>query len=218
MEKKIYSAINAIQADLAKTGISKDRKNQQQGYAFRGIDDVYTALAPLLAEHKVCIFPRVTERTCTERQSARGGLLFCTTVHCEFDFVSAEDGSTHTCITYGEAMDSADKSTNKAMSAAYKYACLQTFCIPTEGDNDADASTPGPRLPQPTVEVISEINACATVPQIKDVLRKYNGYYDRDGLSKAASARKAILMPPAQANSDAMDRLIAEGGNMECDK
>jgi hypothetical protein len=38
-------------------------------------------------------------------------------------------------------MDSADKATNKAMSAAYKYACLQTFCIPTEGDNDADATT-----------------------------------------------------------------------------
>jgi hypothetical protein len=39
-------------------------------------------------------------------------------------------------------MDMADKATNKAMSAAYKYACLQAFCIPTEGDNDADASTP----------------------------------------------------------------------------
>ena len=38
-------------------------------------------------------------------------------------------------------MDSGDKATNKAMSAAYKYAALQTFCIPTEGDNDADATT-----------------------------------------------------------------------------
>lgn len=38
-------------------------------------------------------------------------------------------------------MDSADKATNKAMSAAYKYAAMQAFCIPTEGDNDADAHT-----------------------------------------------------------------------------
>jgi hypothetical protein len=37
-------------------------------------------------------------------------------------------------------MDSADKSSNKAQSAAYKYAAMQVFCIPTEGDNDADAS------------------------------------------------------------------------------
>jgi hypothetical protein len=59
----------------------------------------------------------------------------------EFDLVSAEDGSKHTICTVGEAFDSGDKSMNKAMSAAYKYAAFQAFAIPTEGDNDADAST-----------------------------------------------------------------------------
>jgi hypothetical protein len=62
-------------------------------------------------------------------------------VEAEFDFVSAEDGSKHTVRTFGEAMDRGDKATNKAMSAAYKYAAFQAFAIPTEGDNDADAST-----------------------------------------------------------------------------
>ena len=38
-------------------------------------------------------------------------------------------------------MDSGDKSSNKAMSAAYKYACFLAFAIPTEGDNDADSHT-----------------------------------------------------------------------------
>ena len=57
------------------------------------------------------------------------------------NFVSTLDGSRHDATIYGEAMDSADKATNKAMSAAYKYAVLLTFCIPTEGDNDADAKT-----------------------------------------------------------------------------
>jgi hypothetical protein len=38
-------------------------------------------------------------------------------------------------------MDSGDKASNKAMSAAYKYAAFQAFCIPTEGDNDADSQT-----------------------------------------------------------------------------
>jgi hypothetical protein len=47
----------------------------------------------------------------------------------------------HTACTFGEAMDSADKATNKAMSAAFKYVVMQTFCIPTEGDNDADATS-----------------------------------------------------------------------------
>lgn len=143
--KKVYAAINAVQADLAKEGIGKTNENQQQHYKFRGIDDVYNALAPSLAKHKLCILPKVIARSVMERESRGGGTLFCITVEAEFDFVSAEDGSIHTVKTFGEAMDSADKATNKAMSAAYKYACIQTFCIPTEGDNDADAVTHDPK-------------------------------------------------------------------------
>lgn len=138
---KVYRAINKVQADIAKEGIGKDRKNEQQGYKFRGIDDVYNALAPLLAAHGLCILPRVTAREVVERTNAKGTALFYVTVGVEFDFVCAEDGSKHTVVTYGEAMDSGDKATNKAMSAAYKYACMQAFSIPTEGDNDPDATT-----------------------------------------------------------------------------
>ena len=137
----VYAAISAVQSALAKQGIAKARKNAQQGYSFRGIDDVYSALAPLLAEHRLCILPRVLSRTVTERATQRGGALFYVTVEVEFDFVAAVDGSLHTVRTIGEAMDSGDKATNKALSAAYKYAAFQAFCIPTEGDNDADATT-----------------------------------------------------------------------------
>ena len=138
----VYKAINKVQAALSHTGISKDRKNTQgSGYMFRGIDDVYNAIAPLLAEHGLCILPRVLSRQCEERTSKSGGALFYVTVEAEFDFVCAEDGSKHTVKTFGEAMDSGDKATNKAMSAAYKYAALQAFSIPTSGDNDADSVT-----------------------------------------------------------------------------
>ena len=138
----VYKAINAVQAELAKTGITKDRTNTQgAGYKFRGIDDVYNTIAPLLAKHGLCILPRVLSRSVDERQSKAGGALFYITVEVEFDFVCAEDGSKHTVKTFGEAMDSGDKGTNKAMSAAYKYAAFQAFSIPTESDNDADAYT-----------------------------------------------------------------------------
>lgn len=137
----IYQKIAAITAELSKIGISKDSKNSQQGYAFRGIDQVYGALSPLLAKHGVCILPRVTDRQIIERQNKSGTALFYVTLTVEFDFVAAEDGSKHTVVTVGEAMDSGDKASNKAMSAAYKYAAFQAFCIPTEGDNDADATT-----------------------------------------------------------------------------
>ena len=139
--KTVYQLIAAVSGELSQAGISKDRKNQAQGYSFRGIDDVYNALSPIMSKHGLVILPRILNRNLSERQSTKGGLIFSVTVEAEFDFVSSHDGSKHTVKTFGEAMDSADKATNKAMSAAYKYAAFQTFCIPTEGDNDADSQT-----------------------------------------------------------------------------
>ncbi len=139
----VYQAIGAVSAAMSHSGIAKGRSNQQQGYKFRGIDDVLNTLSSALVEAGLVILPRCTERTVVERQTAKGGALFNVTCRVEFDLVSTEDGSTHTVCTYGEAMDSADKATNKAMSAAYKYLALLVFCIPTEAtpDNDADFST-----------------------------------------------------------------------------
>ncbi|EOC5807411.1 ERF family protein [Cronobacter turicensis] len=139
-EKLVYQAISAVAKEMAATGISKDRTNTQQNFKFRGIDQVYNALAPALVNHGLLILPRITERTVTERVTQKGGVLFYVVVKAEFDFVSTKDGSVHTVVTYGEAMDSGDKATNKAMSIAYKYAAFQAFCIPTEETAiDADA-------------------------------------------------------------------------------
>ena len=138
--RNVYQCIVAASADIAAVGLSKTRKNETQGYPFRGIDDVYNLIAPILAKHHLVILPRILSRDISERQTKSGSIMFSVTVEAEFDLVSADDGSKHTIRTYGEAMDNADKATNKAMSAAYKYAAFQAFAIPTEGDNDADAS------------------------------------------------------------------------------
>ena len=180
---KVYSAIAAVQGEIAKVGISKGRKNQQQGYSFRGIDDIYGALASLLSSNGLCILPRALSRECVERQTAKGSAIFYVTVEVEFDFVSVEDGSRHVVKTYGEAMDSADKATNKAMSAAYKYACLQAFCIPTEGDNDADATThevsskgeqtkPDPKNDAALSSIQSKLDGFTTIPQVEEWEKK----------------------------------------------
>jgi hypothetical protein len=163
---KVYQAIANITGAMSKEGIGKNRKNLQQGYQFRGIDDVYNALASELAKNKLCILPVVIDREVVERTTQKGGNIFYVTLKVRFDFVSAEDGSKHEITTIGEAMDSGDKATNKAMSAAYKYAALMTFCIPTEGDNDSENQTheikPEPAKPKtdkpakpPTQEVLT---------------------------------------------------------------
>jgi len=158
---QVYVAISNVMAGLARAGIGKVRKNEAQGYKFRGIDDVYNALAPLMAGEGLCILPKCLSRSVTERQSARGGVLFAVVVDVEFTFASSKDGSSVTVRVPGEAMDSADKATNKAMSAAYKYACLQTFCIPTEGDNDADAHHPEVKSPEINLDLQNAAIAAA---------------------------------------------------------
>lgn len=138
---EVYKAISAVQSALAKTGLEKAQKNTMQNYKFRGIDDVYNAVTPLLVEHGLCVLPRIVSREATERNTKNGGVMVYALVRAEFDFVAVADGSKYTVSTYGEAMDSGDKATNKAMSAAYKYAAIMTFGIPTEGDNDTENHT-----------------------------------------------------------------------------
>lgn len=137
----VYTAISAVMEHMAKEGIGKDRRNTQQGYNFRGIDDVYNTLCGVLAANKLMMLPFVVEKEREERQTQKGGVLNYTILTVDFKLVCALDGSSDTVRMIGEAMDSADKSSNKAQSAAMKYAALQVFMIPTEGDNDADATT-----------------------------------------------------------------------------
>jgi hypothetical protein len=205
----VFKAINAVQAALCKEGIAKDRRNAQQGYNFRGIDDIYNTLSGLLADNGLCILPEVLERTQVERITNKGGALFYTTVKVKYTIVSAVDGSQFITATYGEAMDSADKSTNKAMSAAYKYMCLQVFCIPTEGDNDADGTTPDlikpqtpapkPQPQKPELSIDERCNAfinfitTATMAQLNDerYKAKFNNLCKEAGADKAEQLNKA---------------------------
>jgi hypothetical protein len=140
----VYAAISAVTAALAERGVGKNRKNHQQGYAFRGVDDVYQALSPLLAKHGLVMLPRVVSRAESEHATKSGGTQFRVVLEVDYDLVGVADGSRHVVRVIGEAQDSADKASNKAMSAAYKYAAFQVFAIPVEGVEDADATTPEP--------------------------------------------------------------------------
>jgi len=144
--KQIYALIGKAMMDIGP--IAKTKKNKEQGYNFRGIDDVYNALSPILSKYGLFVIPRVLERTREERQTAKGYRLIYTVLKIQYTMY-APDGSFVEGITEGEGMDSADKSTNKAMSAAYKYFMFQLFNIPTEEAVDPDAETPPPSNPVP---------------------------------------------------------------------
>ena len=120
--------------------ISKDRKNAAQGYQFRGIDDMYNALNKHLSEEKVFFTSKILSTSREERETKSGGVLTYSIITMKFT-AYAEDGSNVSSTTVGEAMDSGDKSMNKAMSTAYKYALMQIFCIPTEDEKDTETQS-----------------------------------------------------------------------------
>lgn len=143
---QIYALMGKVMAEVG--AIGKGSTNQQQGFRYRGIDSVYNALNPILAKNGIFMAPEVLDKTREERTNSKGTVLAFTCLRIRYTFW-APDGSSVSCVVEGEGMDSGDKSSNKAMAIAHKYALLQTFCIPTEEQKDPDAETheitPDPR-------------------------------------------------------------------------
>ena len=137
----IYGKISQIMKECP--AIGKNQRNAQQGYAYRGIDDAMNTLQNLLPKYGVFYVPEVLESHREERTTAKGGSLLYSVLKVRYTFY-AEDGSHVSAVVQSEGMDSADKSSNKAMSAACKYALFQVFNIPTVEFADPDAVTPEP--------------------------------------------------------------------------
>ena len=187
----IYEAISRCMEEIGAVG--KDAVNKQQGFKYRGIDAVMNAINPALTKNHVFIVPEVLDQSREERTTKSGGALIYSVCRIKYAFY-AEDGSCIEAVTVGEGMDSGDKATNKAMAIAFKYACFQVFCIPTEEMKDPDEETQDPAKPQfnpATPEQLRKLNEfimayagmCKNTKEsdVTDMLKKkyqYNGTSD----------------------------------------
>lgn len=140
-QKGIYKAILGVMGEIGAVGKDKNFKSSQGSYKYRGIDDVMNALHPAMVKHKVFVVPVILEQTRENRVTKNGTAMVVSICRIRYEFY-AEDGSCVSAIVIGEGMDTGDKATNKAMSIAFKYACFQVFCIPTEEMCDPDAERP----------------------------------------------------------------------------
>jgi hypothetical protein len=169
----IHKRIVAIMRELP--AILKDRKNTQQGYNFRGIDDVYNMVHPIMAKHGVFMTCEILTDASGERPSKSGGVLITRSLRLKYCFV-ADDGSCIATEVIGEGMDSGDKAANKALSVGQKYAILQAFMIPTDDAKDPEVDNPEPMpTPKPVAAVITKTaqNMGADLsPEAKDVRKK----------------------------------------------
>ncbi len=142
-EASIFERLNACMKEIGAVG--KNSRNEQQKYMFRGIDALMDAAHPVFTENGVMVLPEVLSKEIEyrERVTDRGSAGVTTHVHLRVRFTFyGLAGDSIAAVTEGEASDTADKASNKAMSAAFKYALLQSLCIPLEDMADGDRETP----------------------------------------------------------------------------
>jgi hypothetical protein len=125
----IYQRLNLIMSELG--AIGKTQKNQQQKFMFRGIDQVYNSLNPLLIKYGVMTIPTILDQTQEFVTTNSGKQTKNVVAKVKYTFCDI-NGDKLDVITMGEGMDFGDKATSKALAIAHKYAIFQLFCIPTE--------------------------------------------------------------------------------------
>lgn len=184
----IYETINKVMEEIGVIGKNKQTTGGSK-FNYRGVDDVMNALNPAMVEHKLFIVPEVLEQIREDRTTSGGGKVIYSVCKIKYTFY-AEDGTSIQAVVIGEAFDSGDKATNKAMSVAFKYACFQVFCIPTEEMKDPDAEVHTLQVDKKE-DKQQQANSQETKVNRKDLIRMFESEIVRTGKSKKWFLEKA---------------------------
>lgn len=199
----VHAAIVKVADELRKTGISKDRQcNVTNGpkFRFRGIEDVYAALSPLLADAQLYIAPKAMQFLSNEIAGKQHLIRLLVT----YSVTCAVDGSSIDVQVIGEGADTSDKGAGKAMSYAYKSLAFQLFCIPVAGQPDPDAEAVEPETPY--IDEGLAVRAREAAQQGTNAFREYWKALkkpDRDALNAAK------MIPSLQTIAEAADAAAA---------
>lgn len=144
----IYEALLAIQKEvptLQKNGVGP---STQGGYKFLAVDDVLSAVRPLLDKNGVIVIPNLLDHgfhynTALAKDNERVPRENVQAwVKYSFTFAAVADGSLVSTVVIGEGTDTQDKAIRKATTSAWKIALIQTFSLIT-GEPDPDAQDGG---------------------------------------------------------------------------
>ena len=171
MENKLPIAQALSEVMKAVGAIAKKDKNTAQGFNFRGIDSVVNAVSPALQKFGVVVVPSVEEYDYQTVEIGRNRTAMGhVRVKVTYTFIGV-NGDAIKATVVGEAMDSGDKATAKAMSVAFRTALLQSLSLPTdEVDPDAHSyersSAEDVLAPE---AVIVKINQSTTIESLSEV-------------------------------------------------
>ena len=111
---KIYQSLGAVMKKIAP--IDKTRKNEQQNFMYRSIDDFVNTLHDKFAEAGIIIIPEELEQIQQAYDSVNSKgekkIQFRSKIHMKYTFVSTEDGSSISADGWGEAADNGDSCTD----------------------------------------------------------------------------------------------------------
>lgn len=158
----IYAAMSAVMEDVG--SVAKTDRNTSQGFQFRGVDAVVNACSPALRKHGVVVLPNVLENTYgTVTTGKNNTAMGHAQVKVEYRFYGPA-GDHISAVVMGEAFDSGDKATAKAMSVAFRTALLQSLSLPTD-EPDPDALS-YERSTEPSTEPIAPPRLVANSKQV----------------------------------------------------
>lgn len=138
VQRTIFEVFADVKRQVAPVG--KDSHNSQQNFKFRGVDAVVNAAAAALDEHGVITVPVLEKYEYGQVEVGNNRTRMAhVRVEVTYEFYGPR-GDCFRAKVPGEAMDSGDKGTAKAMSVAYRTCLIQTLNLPT-GEPDPDEST-----------------------------------------------------------------------------
>jgi hypothetical protein len=133
-------ALARVSRDLPGIGRDQRAPDEHGGYAYRGIDQITSYVAPLLARHRVVFIPQV-QRLETRERTVHDIVWTDTTLTVRYRICGpGGPGDSVDAVVVGIGRDNADKGANKALTQAYKYALIQTLCV-SDSRDDADGQT-----------------------------------------------------------------------------
>ena len=181
----IYASLAAVSQEVG--AVKKTGWNTNQNFAFRGIDAVVNAVQPVLVKHGVIVYPTVKSARYEDVLTSQSKRSTACRVRVTYTFVDSSDGSSVMAKVVGEAWDTSDKATTKAMSVAFRTALLQTLCLPTD-EPDPDSFSYEKGVARVTDEQLAMMNDLFNQ-------NKMAVYADRLEYIKSETGRKNIVAP-----------------------
>lgn len=201
--RPVQQALAAVMADVQAVG--KTGRNTQQNYSFRGIDAVVNAVGPILRKHGVLVLPRLRSYEYgTVEVGAKRTPMGHVRVEVEYVFVGPEGDQLPT-VAPGEAMDSGDKATPKAMSVAFRTALLQALALPTD-EPDPDEQTYERPTPPTARELVQAAQKAADLDELGGIAQLAVQHLDEAGqtaVRQAYAARRDVLLAAQGQGGDA---------------